>query len=101
MLGLDTSARRSNEPAPNGSAEAATPPDSLHMARVVDRNIDALLVRRKLDEEGETIGERIAESITAFTGSMRFVYLHLGIFGLWILWNLGWLGLPRFDESFV
>jgi uncharacterized membrane protein len=33
---------------------------------------------------------------------MPFVYLHIGIFGLWILINLGWLDfIPRFDPSFV
>ena len=33
---------------------------------------------------------------------MRFVYIHLALFGLWIGANLGWLpGVPRFDPSFV
>jgi uncharacterized membrane protein len=51
-----------------------------------------------------TIGraqQRLADSITSFAGSMAFVYLHLLIFGAWIAINLGWLGLPRFDPSFV
>src|SRR5688500_1603142 len=45
--------------------------------------------------------ERIAGRISAFTGSMRFVYIHLVLFGLWIAVNLGWLGVPRFDPSFT
>ncbi len=32
---------------------------------------------------------------------MAFVYIHLALFGLWIIWNLGWLGLKPFDKSFV
>ena len=32
---------------------------------------------------------------------MPFVYLHLLMVGLWIVINLGWLPLPRFDPSFV
>lgn len=32
---------------------------------------------------------------------MFFVYLHLVIFGTWIIWNLGWIGLKPFDKSFV
>ena len=33
---------------------------------------------------------------------MRFVYLHLALFGLWITANLGWLpGVPRWDPSLV
>jgi len=46
--------------------------------------------------------ERIADAITLFTGSMRFVYIHLVVFGAWIIINLGWVpGIPRFDRSFV
>jgi uncharacterized membrane protein len=37
------------------------------------------------------IEERVADGITAFAGSMRFVYLHVAWFGLWIAVNLGLL----------
>jgi uncharacterized membrane protein len=31
-----------------------------------------------------------------------FVYIHLAIFGFWIVANLGWIpGVPQWDESFV
>jgi uncharacterized membrane protein len=29
---------------------------------------------------------RIADGITAFAGSMAFVYLHIGLFTIWMLW---------------
>jgi uncharacterized membrane protein len=46
--------------------------------------------------------ERVAEAITRFTGSMRFVYLHLALFGCWIGANRGWIpGVPDWDPSFV
>ncbi len=32
---------------------------------------------------------------------MKFVYIHLLLFGGWIAINLGWLPLPKFDPSFV
>jgi uncharacterized membrane protein len=33
---------------------------------------------------------------------MRFVYLHLAIYGFWIVANLGWVpGVPTWDETFV
>jgi uncharacterized membrane protein len=33
---------------------------------------------------------------------MLFVYIHLAIFGFWIVANLGWIpGVPQWDESFV
>jgi uncharacterized membrane protein len=71
------------------------------MSRVVDRNIQALLRRRAVEARQQSRDERLAHAVTAFTGSMVFVYIHLTLFGSWIVWNLGWLGLPRFDESFV
>src|SRR5687768_971693 len=71
------------------------------MARIVERNITALLKRRRQDEHKKSREERVADSITRFTGSMLFVYIHLALFGTWIIWNLGWLGLKPFDPSFV
>jgi uncharacterized membrane protein len=71
------------------------------MAKVVQRNINALLERSKEAERKKTKEEKIADGITRFTGSMLFVYLHLALYGIWISWNLGWLGLKPFDPSFV
>jgi uncharacterized membrane protein len=72
------------------------------LAQVVERNIRALLEHRRNEESNRTSQERIADAITRFTGSMRFVYIHLVLFGSWIVINLGWIpGIPRFDSSFV
>jgi uncharacterized membrane protein len=71
------------------------------MAGVVDRNIIALLERRREDELRKSRQDRIADRVTRFTGSMLFVYIHLTIFGSWIVINLGWTPVPRFDPSFV
>ena len=74
----------------------------MSMARVVDRNIRALLEQRQEEQGSRTREERIADAVTRFTGSMRFVYIHLVMFGTWIAINLGVLpGIPRFDRSFV
>jgi uncharacterized membrane protein len=82
----------------------APPPDphTATLARALERNIQAL-VRRKAVQEHETAPEnRLADAITRFAGSMRFVYLHLVIFGIWILSNLGLVpGVPRWDPSLV
>jgi uncharacterized membrane protein len=64
------------------------------------RNIRALRERRKQESSNAGREEKIADAITAFTGSMRFVYLHLVIYGAWIACNLV-PGLPHFDPSFV
>jgi uncharacterized membrane protein len=74
----------------------------MSMAKVVERNIRALLEQRQEQQGSRSRQERIADAVTRFTGSMRFVYIHLAVFGTWIVINLGWLpGVPRFDPSFV
>ncbi len=83
---------------PPSSPRKAEPPVAAH---VVERNIHALLTRRKQEEQQKNWQDRFADAVTRFAGSMRFVYLHLGLFSLWIAINLGWLPLPRFDPSFV
>jgi uncharacterized membrane protein len=81
-------------------------PSTLHagqagMAQVVERNIKALLQRQQAEDKRRSWQDRIADAVTNFTGSMAFVFIHLALFGLWIAWNLGWLGLKPFDPSFV
>ena len=76
-------------------------PGQSGMANVVERNIEALLKREREADEKKTWQDRLADTITGFTGSMTFVLIHLALFGLWVVWNLGWLGLKPFDESFV
>jgi len=46
--------------------------------------------------------ERIADAITGFVGSMRFIYLHALLFGGWIVLNLGLIpGVRPFDSTLV
>src|SRR4051795_6336069 len=78
------------------------PPQPSGLTPVLERNIEALCKRRKREEQASSLQERAADAITRFTGSMSFVYLHLLIFGLWIVTNLHWMpGIPAWDESFV
>jgi uncharacterized membrane protein len=75
-------------------------PDSLSGA--LRRNIDALRRRREDEEASASFEERLAERITSFSGSMRFVYAHAAIYGFWILANLGVLpGIGPWDPTFV
>jgi uncharacterized membrane protein len=71
------------------------------LAHIVERNIGALLEKRQQGEQQKTREERFADNITRFAGSMRFVYLHLAVYGLWVLINCGLLPIKRFDPSFV
>jgi len=43
--------------------------------------------------------DRAADSVTAFAGSLKFVYIHSVWFGIWILVNVGILGASlKFDK---
>jgi uncharacterized membrane protein len=91
----------SQQQGPGGGPTVPPPqPDSLNSALV--RNINALRDRRREQQERAGAQERVADAITRFTGSMKFVYLHLALFGGWIVANLGWVrGVPQWDRSFV
>jgi uncharacterized membrane protein len=80
---------------------APDPRDSPQLAGVVERNIRALLARQQEEDQRKKPGERVADGVTRFTGSMVFVYIHLALFGGWIAVNLGATPLPKFDPSFV
>jgi uncharacterized membrane protein len=77
------------------------PPDQDGTATVVARNIHTLLARRRAEERAKGREEHIADAVTRFAGTMRFVYIHVVLFGAWILLNLPWLPIPKFDPSLV
>src|SRR3712207_1858857 len=85
-----------------GTGPTYPPPQPPGLSPVLERNIRALQLRREREGKEASAEERVAEAITRFTGSMRFVYLHLALFGFWIAANLGWVpGVPAWDPSFV
>jgi uncharacterized membrane protein len=78
------------------------PPRPDDLSNALRRNIQALEDRRKQEAAAAPTEARVAEAITRFTGSMRFVYVHLALYGAWIAVNLGVVpGVPKFDPSFV
>jgi uncharacterized membrane protein len=68
---------------------------------VVERNIDALVQRRREQERRKPTQHRVADAVTSFTGSLRFVVLHIVIVTAWIAVNVGVLPIHRFDPTFV
>jgi len=70
-------------------------------ANVVERNVNALLHRKKEEDRKRTFQERMVDSVTAFAGSMLSLYAHLIFFGTWIILNLGWINLKPFDPNFI
>ena len=74
------------------------PLETPHLAEAVERNIKALReIRRQLDRK-KTLHDRVADAITRFSGNLIFVYFHVFLFTIWILWNLGLIGSQPFDE---
>jgi uncharacterized membrane protein len=71
------------------------------VAGVVVRNIRALLELERDRERRRGAGERVADAVSRFAGSMPFVYVHLLLYGGWIVINLGLTPVPRFDPTFV
>jgi len=72
------------------------------MARIVERNIRAIIEHREAAERRSSRADKIADTVTRFTGSMAFVIIHLVLYAGWIIVNLGWIpGVTPFDPTFV
>src|SRR4028119_897223 len=86
----------------NGKELTRPSPKPPGLTSVLERNIETLTERRQREEPEPSVQDKLAQAVTRFTGSMLFVYIHLAIFGFWIIANLGWIpGVPQWDESFV
>ena len=66
--------------------------------RIVERNIATLHELRQELESSKDFKDRLADGITAWSGSMWFVVVHVAWFAAWIAINLQWTPLPHFDR---
>ncbi|MFC5068039.1 DUF1003 domain-containing protein [Flaviflagellibacter deserti] len=72
------------------------------MNSVLSRNIAALHGKQAEEAGRANLQDRLAETITAFSGSMAFVYVHIVLVASWIAVNLSLFpGVPAFDPTFV
>ena len=72
------------------------------LSPTIDKNVEALVRHEAEQTSRATLQDRVADRITAFAGSMPFVYLHLLIFGGWIVINLRLVPmLPSWDPTLV
>jgi uncharacterized membrane protein len=82
--------------------KASDAPSAAGLSPVLERNIEALHRRRQHEARAASAHQRVADAITRFAGSLPFVYIHIFVFGCWIVANLHWLpGVPAWDTSFV
>ena len=71
------------------------------MLKVVERNVKILIDRKKEDRDKRNHKEIIVDSIASFAGSIISVYIHFIFFGIWIIWNVGWINIKPFDPRFI
>ena len=71
--------------------------DSLVSPVTLRRNIASLREDRQAAEKMRSLGERIADTVTSFAGSMYSVGFHLLLYGGWLLYNSGVFPVEPFD----
>ena len=82
----------------NGIA-TTTQTNGNNIPTAVAQNIDQLIAKQQAEQGRRNWQVRLSDAITAFSGSMLFVWLHVAWFSMWIAVNLGLVpGVPVFDE---
>jgi uncharacterized membrane protein len=71
--------------------------DNPTLSIIIERNIRTMIRLRLKAARARTFQNRLADTITAFSGHMIFVYVHVVWFGVWNLLNTGRLGIRPFD----
>ena len=68
------------------------------LADVIESNIEVVDLLRRKANDARSPQDKLADAITAFSGSMVFFYFHVVWFGVWVLINLGFFaGIKAFD----
>ena|SRR5580704_14399141 len=73
------------------------PQDRPEMLGIIERNIITMVDLRREEERRKSVQDKAADALTAFSGSMIFVYLHVIWFAVWVAINVGWLPIKPFD----
>ena len=72
--------------------------EALSQNEIVRKNTAAIAEMQRKMTRARTMGGRIADAITDFTGSLAFVYIHVVWFGFWVLLNIGLIHVPYVSE---
>lgn len=67
------------------------------LSKIIQRNIRTLIRLRLQAANKRNLQDRIADTITSFSGHIVFVYVHIVWFGAWIVLNTGRIGVHPFD----
>ena len=86
--------------AAENTASGDTPRRPYHEPKTVDeltaRNVEVVASLDAAAKAKRTAADRVVDAITAFCGSLTFVWAHVGIYGLWIGVNVA-RGVSHFD----
>jgi uncharacterized membrane protein len=69
-------------------------PDRRRRRLLANRAFGALKAQHNAER---TLVEAVADELNDFAASTPYLVAHAIWFVIWIPWNLGWLGLPKFD----
>ena len=61
--------------------------DAENLDQLVAKNVQVVNKIEQHSTANRTAGDRLADTIAAFCGSLWFVYVHVVWFGAWLLWN--------------
>jgi uncharacterized membrane protein len=80
------------------AAKRSMSTETISQNEIIRKNISAISEMQRRDVAARKPQERISDSITRFSGSTLFVFLHVVWFGLWILLNIGLVHVPSVSE---
>jgi len=90
----DTPSKESDAPPVRTARERSSP--------IIERNVRALVELAVEQERAKSTADRIAIAISRFAGSMKFVYFHAVLYGVWAVVDLGRLPfIQDFDRNFT
>jgi uncharacterized membrane protein len=83
---------------PEETLEGTVTPAAQAQSEIIRKNIAAIAEMQRREDATLPAQDKIAGWITAFSGSMAFVYIHTFWFGLWILLNVGIIHIPHISQ---
>ena len=71
--------------------------DNPALSKIIERNIRTIINLRITASRARNVQDRAADAVTAFSGNLVFIYLHVAWFSIWVLLNTGRFGVRPFD----
>jgi uncharacterized membrane protein len=82
---------------PQPPDDSGSPSGSDSAEELTRRNVDRVLALETTEKGKATTADRVADAITSFSGSMRFVWVNVLLFAGWVVFNLALPKPRRFD----